>query len=334
MTLSISVALPTFDGARFVRAQLDSILRQSRPPDEIVVADDGSGDNTLSVVEDFARASSVPIHIVANSHIGLSPNLESALLRCSGDVIVLSDQDDLWSPAKVDAVANAFQHPSTTLWFSDAALIDEQDNLQGARLWPISGFDDHALEAVRFTPAGLRRLSFGGVWGCTMAFRRSVLDIALPFPAELGPPGQLYFHDGWLAVMAYAHGEAVADARPLTLYRKHYDQTSQALARATPDPSDGSSKSQSDARLKLELDRLSLILERLRTRHDRWGDGRDADVRELEEWYRHLAVRTSAPGFRRMRDIGAEVILGRYHKFERGLGTAAADFVGLRGIRR
>src|SRR5687767_8891539 len=100
----VSVCMATFNGARFVEAQVESILRELRPDDELVVSDDGSSDATLDKVRRFSDAR---VRILAAGRLGVAPNFEHALRHARGDCIFLSDQDDVWLPGKVELMCKA-----------------------------------------------------------------------------------------------------------------------------------------------------------------------------------------------------------------------------------
>src|SRR5947208_14214106 len=99
---SISVAMCTYNGERFLKEQLESLAAQTRQPDELVVCDDRSTDSTPHIVEAFARAAPFPVRLEVNDRcLGSTKNFEHAILRCTGALIALSDQDDVWHPEKL-----------------------------------------------------------------------------------------------------------------------------------------------------------------------------------------------------------------------------------------
>src|SRR6185436_20539861 len=120
--MRISVAMCTFNGAEFLPAQLQSILTQSRPPDEIVICDDGSTDNTRNLLEKLAAESSIPITTHINDqNLGSVKNFERAITLCTGDVIALSDQDDVWRNDKLQRFESVLNKShSAGMVFSDA----------------------------------------------------------------------------------------------------------------------------------------------------------------------------------------------------------------------
>lgn len=216
MTLpSVSVALCTYNGAAFVDAQLRSIRAQTLPPAEIVVSDDGSTDTTVAVVES-ALAGGPEARVLRNeSPLGVVANFQQAVSATHGELIALSDQDDLWLPQKLERMATRFaDDPALLFLFTDARLIDGVGRPAGASLFEsleVARGDRDAIHAGEAFRVLLRR---NLATGATVVFRRSLLEAALPFPAE-------WVHDEWLAILAAAlNGVDLLD-EPLTEYRRH-----------------------------------------------------------------------------------------------------------------
>src|SRR5579862_2176323 len=114
--LTISVAMCTFNGERFVSAQLESIATQSRPPDEVVICDDGSSDGTQEIVRKFALSSPFPIRFAVNPrNLGSTKNFEQAISRCEGAIVALADQDDVWYRYKLERIEKAFLRSEATV---------------------------------------------------------------------------------------------------------------------------------------------------------------------------------------------------------------------------
>lgn len=216
-----SVALCTFNGARFVEEQLRSILDQTRLPDEIVVFDDQSTDATVSIVEQVAGSAPIPIRITINAvRKGSTDNFLAAVAACRGEVIFLSDQDDVWCANKVAAMLAAFEADAALgLIVSDARAVDEQ-------LRPL---DYTVLGSLPLTPADRIRIGrdrganlvlkrpFGT--GSSMAFRRSLV----PAITTLDRPAGL-IHDSWILTVAAAYSRIAVLDETLNLYRQHDGQ--------------------------------------------------------------------------------------------------------------
>jgi glycosyltransferase involved in cell wall biosynthesis len=133
----MSVALATFNGARYLPAQLASIESQTTPPAELVVYDDGSSDGSPALVSEFAARAPFPVRAIGEpERAGSSVAFERAISACENDVIVLCDQDDLWTPDKLSRLGEAFEHDaSAVMAFSDGDLIDEDGHPLRRSLW-------------------------------------------------------------------------------------------------------------------------------------------------------------------------------------------------------
>ena len=219
--LRVSVALCTHDGAAYLEEQLASILAQRPEPFEIVLGDDASSDDTVAIAERTVaahRAAGGTTALVVRRHdpaLGVVGNFADALAHARGDLVALSDQDDVWQPGKLAAFAAAFgSDPDLLLAHSDARLVDATGAPTGVTLL-------EALEATPAERAGLERgdafatlLRRNLVTGATVVLRRRLVDAAAPFPDG-------WVHDEWLAVIAAATGSLRLLPEQLIDYRQH-----------------------------------------------------------------------------------------------------------------
>lgn len=219
--MNLSIALCTYNGAVFLREQLESIAAQIRPPDELIISDDQSTDNTLRLIEEFAATAGFPVRLSVNqSNLGIARNFEKAISLCRGDVIVLSDQDDVWHPDKLESVERIFEaKPELSLVFSNAELVDETLRPLDETLFDWVHFDAEKQRLVRSGQALDLQLRENLVCGCTVAFRANLRELVLPIPAD-GP----LIHDGWIVLLIAAVGEIDFISRPLLKYRQHSAQ--------------------------------------------------------------------------------------------------------------
>ena len=217
--MKLSVALCTYNGSRHLREQLDSIARQSRPPDELVVCDDVSQDATIEILNDFAGQCEFPVRIQRNERtLGSTKNFEHAITVCDGDVIALCDQDDVWEPRKLALLEDALaRHPEAAYVFSDAHVVDECLQPLGHTLWEAVGFGrrEQRLFEGGQSPAVLLR--FNVVTGATMALRACHRDLILPIPGS-------WIHDGWSALVLSLGAPCAFVDEPLIQYRQHSAQ--------------------------------------------------------------------------------------------------------------
>lgn len=204
MDTLISVCIPTFNGAKYIRAQLESIL-SSLLITEVIVSDDGSVDETVEIVKSFNDAR---IQLVQGPRAGLIRNYELLFSLATGEYIFLSDQDDIWLPNKVAVMLARLQ--DVDLVVSDCTVVDGQLNL----LHP-------SFFALRHSRPGLVHNLFRNCYlGCCIAFRRRLLKHVLPFPANLP------MHDWWLGLIAEKFGSVAFINEPLMMYRRHGENVS------------------------------------------------------------------------------------------------------------
>jgi len=220
--MKISIALCSFNGAAFLPVQLDSIKIQSRKPDEVVICDDGSSDGTQECLRLYQEQSQFPVQLFCNeTRLGSHKNFEKAIGLCTGEIIVLADQDDVWAPEKLEVIENAFiKHPDVGYLFTDAGIIDAEGNLLGSSLWGELGVSPELLN--RFSNGEQLHCLFRKpmVTGATMAIRRSLKQFALPVPENT-----IFVHDLWIALVASSIGmPGLPVSDKLVSYRLHSTQ--------------------------------------------------------------------------------------------------------------
>ena len=218
MNPTVSVALCTYNGERFVAEQMRSILNQSLPPTEIVVSDDGSSDATLRVIEREVAAAARRVavrYLRGTAPLGVTRNFERAISATTGALVVLSDQDDVWHADRVAvAVADFAARPELLLWHGDARLVDESGRSLGFSLYDSLGARPEEIARVNDGHALAQYLRRNLVTGATTVFRRELLEAAMPFPSG-------WVHDEWLGAIAAATGEVYASSLRVIDYRQH-----------------------------------------------------------------------------------------------------------------
>lgn len=321
--MKLSVAMCTYDGAAYLLEQLESIAAQTRPPDELIICDDRSHDETAEIVREFAARASFPVRLQINEHkLGSTKNFERAIRLCAGEVIALSDQDDVWLPEKLARLEAVFiAKPQVGLVFSDGEIVDEKLHPAGERLWQRIGLNRPALERIRRGGALEVLLPGWTVTGATMAVRSAFRDFFLPIPDDLA-----LIHDGWIAAAVAALAEVEPVAECLILYRQHQRQQVGARAPAAIDAGIRAALT----RVNAYADQTAItarLNERLASQsslHPRPGVRR-----MLEDRCAHLRARASLPQrkMRRLPGIIRELLTGRYHRYSRGISSAAKDLV-------
>lgn len=215
--LRVSVAMASYDGARWVDEQLRSIADQSRPPDELVVVDDASRDDTVSRLEAFASRAPFPVRIERNpENRSSTPTFERAFSRCTGGIVFFADQDDVWHPEKIETLAAVLEaSPRVGAVFSNGRVVDAERRPLGHSLWEALWFDAREQERVRRGDAAAVFARHVVAAGTTMAFRADRRALYLPFPNLRD------CHDSWVAFLASAVSEVRLVDRELIDYRVH-----------------------------------------------------------------------------------------------------------------
>jgi glycosyltransferase involved in cell wall biosynthesis len=220
--MKVSIAVTTWNGERFLVAQLASLLRQTHRPDEVVIYDDCSSDGTLAIARGFAaRDESLDWRIVGNEHnAGLLNNVERAIGACTGDIVFLCDQDDVWLEDKIEQFLRVFAgSPEIVAVFSDAEVVDAELQPLGFTLWSVEDFDKKEQADFRADRVVDVLLRHNVVQGASLAFRRGYAPMILPVPRELD--FRLWGHDGWFALILSALGRVEPLPVPLIRYRMH-----------------------------------------------------------------------------------------------------------------
>ncbi len=215
---TISVAMCTCNGAPYLRQQLESITAQTHPPNELVVCDDRSTDNTVTILKNYMAGSTFPVHLFFNEHqLGPTNNFEKAISLCTGNLVALSDQDDIWRSDKLEWIADAFaRSPQAGAVFSNADVVNEHGDPLGLSLWQdyfnksdrLKFAEGHATEVL---------LRHNVVTGATLALRAEFRNLLLPIPSQ-------WLHDAWIALMIAACADIVPLPEPLIQYRRHSQQ--------------------------------------------------------------------------------------------------------------
>lgn len=216
MKLTCGVALCTYNGEKYLKEQLESILSQTKQPDAIVICDDCSTDDTWNILNRFKLSSPIPVKLMPNAtQQGVTRNFELAVQLLETDLIFLCDQDDVWFVDKISTIHAAFLiSPKTEMVFTNAVLVDENGSDLGATLFgelQLNREEERAIARGKAFDVLCRR---NVITGATAAFRRSLLSIALPF-------SDTCLHDEWLGLIASTLGGVVKLPDCTIKYRQH-----------------------------------------------------------------------------------------------------------------
>ncbi|OZC34905.1 family 2 glycosyl transferase [Marinobacter vinifirmus] len=207
--------MATYNGAQYIQEQLQSFIDQTRQPDELIITDDCSTDQTESIVREFAKTAPFTVEFHRNEkNLGYCGNFNAALMKTTGDLVFLSDQDDVWFPEKIEHMIDvAERNPQALVVMNDAALTDGELNEVGL------------TKVGQIRSAGFPMKAF--VMGCCCGIRRALLDFCMPIPRGIEA------HDNWIVDFAEALNGKVVEDRVLQYYRRHETNESQFIVNRT-----------------------------------------------------------------------------------------------------
>jgi glycosyltransferase involved in cell wall biosynthesis len=197
----ISVCMTTYNGEKFISQQIVSILKQLSVDDELIISDDGSVDNTIHIIQSF---NDPRIKLYLNQFGDVVTNFEFVINKSCGDIIFLSDQDDIWIFDKVVKHFDKYIDSNPRLVLSDYSLINSEGNLINQNFKNKRIINSFIFNVIKNT----------GI-GCTMSFNKGFKDLILPFPKSLP------MHDWWIFLIGIVLGNVTYIDEKLTLYRRH-----------------------------------------------------------------------------------------------------------------
>lgn len=312
----ISIALCTYNGAAYLEEQLSSFSAQTLTPFELVICDDLSTDNTADIVANFARRVQFPVHFHVNeTRLGSTLNFGRAIDLCRGDIIALSDQDDVWREDKLMLLAGMLAIPGVVAAFSDAEVTDANLAPLGYTMWQRLSFKEREQSCMLNGHALNVLLKRYVVMGATLAFHADLRSLILPIPRD-------WHHDAWIVLIAASLGKFGLSAEALIKYRQHSRNQiggrKSSLLRSLMNSLDVDR----DGYLSGEVARWQALLNRV--------DGlTEGSHHPIEEKISHLKRRIGLPKRRAQRILGVirETRCGGYRRYARNWGSIALDLL-------
>lgn len=208
----ISVAMASYNGARYIGEQLDSILEQLGADDELIISDDGSSDGTMDILRKYQEKDG-RVKVIRGPGKGIKKNVEHAVRNAEGRYIFLADQDDIWMEGKVEKVMKAFAETGSGVVIHDAKVF------RGENKSEIVMESFYAFR--RSGPGVLKNILKNSYIGCCMAFRKELKEMILPIPQAIE------MHDQWIGILSdFRYGKSCFLDETLLLYRRHGENNS------------------------------------------------------------------------------------------------------------
>jgi glycosyltransferase involved in cell wall biosynthesis len=208
----ISIAMATYNGGLFIQELLNSLSTQTQLPSELVICDDMSADDTIDIVEEFAKTAPFPVRSFRNERrLGYGPNFMKAASLCNSEVIAFCDQDDIWLPHKLKRLSDVFSTDQCIAVYHDLTIVDKENKI-------ISPFVA-SPKPDKINPWSL-------IPGLALAFRSEFLNYGLwEESVNHKRPNERMAHDQWICFMAISLGRMVHLADSLVRYRQHGKNT-------------------------------------------------------------------------------------------------------------
>ena len=315
-TMTISVAMCTYNGERYLREQLESIVRQQRLPDQVIICDDASRDGTLAICKAFAATAPFPVHIHTNdTTIGSTGNFARSIALCAGDIIVLSDQDDVWHWNKLHLIEQTFLDSAENgAVFSNGAVVSDTLTHLGYTLWDrflfTGSYKANFMRGYIFDTL----LNHNVVTGATMAFRSNLRDTILPIPLD-------WVHDSWIAITIASRSSIALIDTCLIDYRQHETQQIGGRRKSCRE-NIGIAKSVTDYDLQIRQ------YEQLFDYFIRHSDS--CHAAQVADKIEHLMARTNiynSSSAKKLVVVGRELWRRRYHKYSNGYVSVYKDLL-------
>ena len=322
----VSIALATYNGERFLSQQLESYLRQTRLPDELCISDDGSSDDTLQLAEEFRKKAPFPVRIGRNhQRPGVNGNFESVMLDCRGDIILFSDQDDVWLPNHVEVLAGLLESDARiTAAASNSKYVNEELVETGVDAQSSERYPNRMRDAVRRLPANQFELVLRHriAYGHGMAIQSRLVPVLVPL-------SETWTWDQWIFILAAAAGRVTYATVPLTLHRQHSRQAA-GNRRANLSQWATNSAKRSLSEEQVEIERWREFVTCATERRDLLPNAQfvlEALQAKLAFVTRRIQARGSGLPSRTAFAL-RELLSGRYHRWGRGFLTFARDLYG------
>lgn len=320
--MKISVVVCTYQGEAYVAEQLRTLLTQSRLPDEIIIGDDASTDGTWAIVQAFgtqARARGIVVTLLRHpSRLGYVANFSASLSLAGGDIVFLCDQDDAWHADKIALMMGMFvANPELLFVHSDARLVDAEGKDLGHGVFEALEVSSHERKEVVHGDAFTVYLRRNLATGAASAFRRSLLEVALPLPAD-------WVHDAWLAILAAATGRIAMLDDALVDYRQH-GANEIGLARRSQKQRFADLFRPRNEIIRADADRMQVLVRRLED-----VGAPQACVEATRSMDAHLRRRLTIgaqPLWLRSINVTRELTTGRYSRFGTGIRSAIRDLL-------
>ena len=211
----VDILLATYNGARFLKEQLDSILNQTHTEFRLIISDDKSTDKTRAIIEEYAAKDNRIEYHFQKKNLGVIKNFEFLLKKVESDYFMFSDQDDIWKENKIELSLAKLKEDDADLVYSDLEVVDRDLKTTYKSYWKLKGLENKVKKYNNFEALYLNNF----ITGCTMLSKKKFIDLILPLPTK----SKYVLHDYWVSLIVSQHGVLTYVKEPLIKYRQHKD---------------------------------------------------------------------------------------------------------------
>ena len=209
----VDVLLATYNGEKYLKEQIDSILEQTHSDFRLLISDDGSTDGTRKILEEYKNKDSRIQVFFQESNLGVVKNFEFLLKKVESAYYMFSDQDDIWKAEKIEKSLNKIENDNCDLVYSDLEVVDEKLNVTYESYWKLKGIYNKIKKYNNFESLYLNNF----VTGCTIISKKELIDTYLPLPNS----SKYVLHDYWISLILSQNGKIDYIEEPLIKYRQH-----------------------------------------------------------------------------------------------------------------
>lgn len=211
----IDILMATYNGEKYIKEQIESILSQTYKNFNLIISDDASTDKTLEILKQYEQKDNRIIVYSQEKNLGIVENFEFLLKKVENEFFMLADQDDIWDVDKVEISYDKMEAENADLVYSNLAVVDKNLNILSNSYWKLKGFDKKVKKYNNFESLYLNNY----ITGCTMLCKSKWIDKILPLPKE----SEFVIHDYWIALIVSMNGRLSFIEQPLIKYRQHTD---------------------------------------------------------------------------------------------------------------
>lgn len=210
---TIDILLATYNGEKYLKPQLDSILAQTYSNFRLIISDDLSSDNTRKILEEYSKKDNRIVLYFQEKNLGVIKNFEFLLKKVEAEYYMFSDQDDIWKESKIEKSIKKIEETKSDLVYSDLEVVDEDLRVIYKSYWKLKGIYKKIKKYNNFESLYLNNF----VTGCTILSKKKLIDIFLPLPNT----SKYVLHDYWIPLIISQKGKISYIEEPLIKYRQH-----------------------------------------------------------------------------------------------------------------